>query len=463
MRTLPTACCLLIALALDAGAARAQFRLSPPGRDRPFTRPLRLRFLTDNRPPTASELLLNELLQWELKLSDEQIDRLEDIEAEVQQRQQAEAERLTRSGNEALRAQISLNRKMGREQREVAQSVLTPPQRARLRQIEIQLAGPAALADPAVRQALQLTGPQIEAVEKALTDIRNTYHEESSRRRRAAAPAAAGGSALRRRPSADLTEHVKELSQQAIKKLEAQFTADQKKRWAALVGEPSPAVQKWEWRLTRAHAVMGPFGPDEPPIPPVGPREIVEHLRDELKLSEDQASRIGDLPNVIAKGHEEESNEIEKRQREQGQARTALGARQASELDKALPAVLTPQQRRRLEQIQLQLRGLAAWNDPAVEKDLKLTDDQKAAIKKVRAEAQTKASEVIRQGSRRAFGGDRGDFRKQQRLRERQAAAAYRAALEGAEAVLTPEQQKRWHELTGPPVRLRVNFGGRGW
>jgi hypothetical protein len=457
MRTLPTACCLLVAVfALDAGIARAQFRLSPPGRDRPFGGPFRMRFPTDNRPPTVSELLLNELLQWELKLTDEQIDRLEDVEAEVQQRQQAEAERLTQSRHELWQAQAALHRKMGREQREVTQSILTPPQRDRLRQIEIQLAGPAALADPAVRQALQLTGPQVEAVEKALRDIRTSYNEQSRRPRRVAA-AAAGGAAPRR-PSADLTQHVKELSQQALKKLEAQLSAEQKKRWAALVGEPSPTVQKWDWDLSRAHAVMGPFVRGESPIPPVSPNEIVERLRDELKLSEEQATRIGNLPGVIAEGHKEESKQFEKQERELGQAETAREARQASELDKALPAVLTPQQRRRLEQIQFQLRGLAAWDDPAVEKALKLTDEQKAALKKVRTEAQAKAREVIRQAFQERFGEAGGDFRKRQRLRERQAAAAYRAAQERAEAVLTPEQQKRWRELTGPPVRLRVEF-----
>jgi hypothetical protein len=457
MRTLPAACCLLVALALGAGTARAQFRLSPPGRDRPF----RSLLPWDDRTPAVSKLLLNELLQWELKLTDEQIDRLEDIEEEAQQRQQAEAGRLTRSRQELLQAQVALHRKMGREQREVTQSILSPPQRDRLRQIEIQLAGPAALADPAVRQALRLTDPQVEAVEKALTDIGNSYREESRQRPRARAPAAAGGAAPRR-PSADLTQRVKKLSQQALKKLEAQLSADQKKRWAALEGEPSPAVQKWEWDLSRAFAVMGPFGTDRAPVPPLDPEEMVAQLRDELKLSEEQATRLGNLPKVIAEGHKDEQKQIKKQEEEQVKAQTALEGRQATELDKALPVVLMPQQRRRLEQIQLQLRGLAAWDDPAVQKALKLTDEQKAALKKARAEAQTKASEVIRQSLPGRFGGAGGDARQRRRQRERQAAAAYRAAQERAVAVLTPEQQKQWRELTGPAVRLRVDFELQG-
>jgi hypothetical protein len=51
-----------------------------------------------------------------------------------------------------------------------------------------------------------------------------------------------------------------------------------------------------------------------------------------------------------------------------------------------------------------------------------------------------------------------GDVRKRRRLRERITAAASRAVLDRAMAVLTPEQLKHWRLLTGEPVRLRVEY-----
>jgi hypothetical protein len=44
------------------------------------------------------------------------------------------------------------------------------------------------------------------------------------------------------------------------------------------------------------------------------------------------------------------------------------------------------------------------------------------------------------------------------RLRERATTVAYRALQERLAAVLTPEQQRRWRELTGEPVRFRVEI-----
>jgi hypothetical protein len=136
MRTLLAV--LIASLALGAGPARAQFRLSLPGEDRPF----RPRFGVEARPPSVSELLLNELVQWELKLSDEQIDKLEDAEAAVRQRHQEEANRLARQGREYMTARVALSEKGEREQREVLRNILTPAQRERVRQVELQLAGP---------------------------------------------------------------------------------------------------------------------------------------------------------------------------------------------------------------------------------------------------------------------------------------------------------------------------------
>jgi Spy/CpxP family protein refolding chaperone len=135
--------------------------------------------------------------------------------------------------------------------------------------------------------------------------------------------------------------------------------------------------------------------------------------------------------------------------------RAAVEARQEAEIARAMTDVLTPEQRRRLEQIQVQALGPAAWDDAAVQKALNLTDEQKAAIKKLRDEARAK----FREQRTAARGGPPPRVtpeRKALRLREREWAAGYRALQDRIVALLTPEQQKRWRELTGAPVRFRV-------
>jgi hypothetical protein len=181
-----------------------------------------------------------------------------------------------------------------------------------------------------------------------------------------------------------------------------------------------------------------------------------------LKLSEEQAARIGNLPGVISEGHKEEWKQLRKQVEEREKAQAALEARQTAEMAKAMTAVLKPEQRRRLEQIQLQTLGLAAWDDPAAQKALKLTDQQKSSIKAVRDEAKVNADDLMMKAMTEAARAAGGDYQRRQRLQERQAAAAYRAVTERMVALLTPEQRKLWRELTGPPVRLRVDFAPPG-
>ncbi len=441
MRTLRAACCFLLASLALGAEARAQFRLSPPGRGLPFS----VRPRTDARPPTVSELLLDEFLQWELRLSDEQVDRLEAVEAEVQRGHREEADRLARLRDENIEAVQALWQRRERETRKAVQNILTPPQWERVRQIETQALGPAAFAEPAVQQELRLTDEQKEAVEKVLA--------EAERDQRAARRASRAGGGLAApfggRDAEEEAKREQAQASQALKKLQEQLTPEQKKRWAALVGEPCKALPK-----------LGRFAPlrlSAYDTRGLSAEDIAGGLQDELKLSAEQANRIRDLPAVIGKGHAEEEGQLHKKQLEQQKEQADLEARQAAEMAKAMLAALKPEQRRRLEQIRVQSLGLGAWDDAAVQKALQLTDEQKSAIGKIRDEARANVSEVMRQVRRdaRALGGD---FRKMQRLRERKMAAAYRAVLDRAVAVLTPEQRKRWRELTGEPVRLRVEL-----
>ncbi len=451
MRTLPAACCLLAGLALDAGAARAQFQLSPPRQGLDY----RLRFREDDRPPTVAQLLLDELVQWELKLTDEQVDRLEAVEAKVRQRHREEAERLTRSFNETSEAELALHRREQREQREALRNLLSFAQVGRLEQVETQLRGPAAFDDPAVQQQLQLSAPQKEAVAKVLRAGEQAYRDEYQRAVRASGPGPAGAAPPGRDMEAQ-ARRVLPVAQQTVRKLEALLNDEQKERWARVRGQPCEALPARD----RADFVRFFFNSphDARPVPALSARQVATDLRDDLKLTPEQAARIAKLPEVIREGHKEERGQLRKKREELEQARLALEARQAEQMAKDMRDALTPEQRRRLEQVRLQSLGLAVWDDPAVQKALKLTDGQKAAINKVRTEAKDNAGDMMRQAQEEAYRESGATSPRMQQLRERKAATAYRAVQARAVAVLSPEQQKQWRELIGPPFRLRVDF-----
>ncbi len=444
MRSSQVVCRVLIAALALAGAARGQYRMAPPGQPGPNT-PFRMRY--NSRPPgylpTVPELLLNEFLQLELKLSDEQVWQLEDIEYEAQRRPALERRR--RPSNENSLALRALDLKIEQETHRAMLEALAPVQRERVRQLEVQLAGAGAFAVPAVQEELQLTPEQKEAVEKNLNVTRREYNEV--RRGRPEGPAAV--EARRKR--------AQELSRRALAKQEALLNADQRKRWAALVGEPCPALEKLDRFAPRW--LQQSFGPerDRGSAPQLGAAEVAQQLRDELKLTEEQATRIAKLPAEVRAAHREEMLKLRDRSQELRKAQADVEARQEAEMAKAMTDVLTPEQEKRLKQILVQVLGPAAWDDPAVQKALKLTDDQKAAINKLRDEARAKLRDqrTVARGGPPARGAP--DL-KALRLREREWAADYRALQDRIVALLTPEQQKRWRELTGPPVRFRVEY-----
>jgi hypothetical protein len=117
-----------------------------------------------------------------------------------------------------------------------------------------------------------------------------------------------------------------------------------------------------------------------------------------------------------------------------------------------LAEILSEQQLVRLRQIDLQLRGLSAFQDPDVVAALKLTAEQRARIR--RYEGDVFAGRPPPGGPRPG----RPEPEEQRRAREererQERERAMREAVAKAEAeVLTTGQAARWRELTGKPLK----------
>ena len=112
-------------------------------------------------------------------------------------------------------------------------------------------------------------------------------------------------------------------------------------------------------------------------------------------------------------------------------------------LKKSAKALLRPEQTARLKQIGLQQRGVEAFADPEVVAALKLSDQQKEAIRALQEETHQAVWAVYRSGTFRPE-----DWRKVE--------TAWRTMKERLLQTLTAEQKTRWQDLTGQPFHGEV-------
>jgi Spy/CpxP family protein refolding chaperone len=116
-----------------------------------------------------------------------------------------------------------------------------------------------------------------------------------------------------------------------------------------------------------------------------------------------------------------------------------------------LKEILTADQYKRLKEISIQAAGAGALSDPAVAKELGLTEEQTKKIAAIREEYAEKQRGLFGQG------GGQDAFARIRELREEEA--------KKVTEVLTPQQQEKFTALKGKPfdvAALRGGFGGPG-
>jgi len=169
-----------------------------------------------------------------------------------------------------------------------------------------------------------------------------------------------------------------------------------------------------------------------------------ESVRKELKLSDEQIKKLDELSAKQREGFEG----LRDASREQRREKFAELAKTGRE---AVNAILTEEQRTRYRQIGLQVRGLSALGDDEVAQSLSLTDEQKKKVEEIQQASREEMRGLFQGGG----GGDRAEMRK--KFEE-----ARKAVDEKLGAVLTPEQQAKWKELTGPKFEGQLQGPGQG-
>lgn len=158
----------------------------------------------------------------------------------------------------------------------------------------------------------------------------------------------------------------------------------------------------------------------------------VEAIQKELELVDDQKSKIRTATEEV---------------------REEMAKQMAALLQKKLQDILLPHQIERLQQIQIQLRGNSALNDPEVQEKLGLSSDQKAQLAKLRENYDEQRRAMFT--AAREGGRDGGEDRRAQYERLRT------EMTQSIEQVLTAQQKEKFEQMKGPKFEM-PSGGSRG-
>jgi Spy/CpxP family protein refolding chaperone len=172
-------------------------------------------------------------------------------------------------------------------------------------------------------------------------------------------------------------------------------------------------------------------------------------VQQEVKMTDEQVKKVADLVKETREKHKDDLEsakglEGQERFQKMGEINKAIN----EELTKSLGDVLQPEQVKRVKQIAVQTQGVRAFSDETVQKELKLTDDQKDKIKTINDDMRQEMQSIF------SGGGDREENRKKMQTLQKE-------TMEKVSAVLTDDQKKTWKEMTGEPFEVKFEFQGK--
>jgi hypothetical protein len=166
-------------------------------------------------------------------------------------------------------------------------------------------------------------------------------------------------------------------------------------------------------------------------------------VAEEIKVTEDQK---GDIEAIVTEAREARAGLRDVPQEERASKIEEMNKAARAKLEK----VLKSEQLKRLGQIEVQAKGLAAFADAKVKKALEITEEQTGKLETLMTDMREKGREIM-QGAQD----------------DREAAMAKFAALQKetkakAHAILTDAQKSKWAELIGKEIEIPAMGAGRG-
>lgn len=173
-------------------------------------------------------------------------------------------------------------------------------------------------------------------------------------------------------------------------------------------------------------------------------------VKKEIKLTDKQ---YGEVHKIIKEVFDKYQPEIRKAGRDHNKL-LEIGAESTREVrervHQALPDILQPEQLKRLNQIQIQVNGIASFKRPEVQKELKLTERQREEIAEIGQGLKKDIAELIKDASSAPVRKMPLAIRKAKELKEE----ATRKAVEK----LTEDQQKTWTSMQGEKFDFKMQL-----
>jgi RNA polymerase sigma factor (sigma-70 family) len=222
-----------------------------------------------------------------------------------------------------------------------------------------------------------------------------------------------------------------------------------------LAAAPVPQASGSAPAATAGKPAEAQAGIDDEPINHIWITE--KRVQEELQLTEAQVQKITAIRLEANRKYAAERMEAEGEAKKLNFARTQAVSRKIQDAERkafaeAAPQILSAGALKRLRQIQRQARGTHNLIlEPVVRKKLKLDDEQAKQIESFLKEGQQAARKEF---SKRAAGQSYGPIRMDDHIA--QAQQAYAGAMQKAVGVLTPEQQRLWHDLVGEPFAFKA-------
>jgi hypothetical protein len=177
--------------------------------------------------------------------------------------------------------------------------------------------------------------------------------------------------------------------------------------------------------------------------PPSGVQLLTnKSVKEELKITDEQTKKAEDA----AKDLQDKFQSKFRDARGDMEKMAALMKERSEASSKAVGEILKTEQLKRFKQIELQIAGFRALTQEAVQKDLKLTDDQKKAVDELSKDVQKESREL-----RMAAGMDRD----KQAEATKKIEALNTKAMETAAKALTDDQKKAWKEMVGEKFEFK--------
>jgi predicted nucleic acid-binding Zn-ribbon protein len=163
----------------------------------------------------------------------------------------------------------------------------------------------------------------------------------------------------------------------------------------------------------------------------LGPVLSNPEVQKELKLSEEQIGKLKDALNKVIEKYKDDFAKLQKMSPEEQQKKMRS---LIDDSHKAMAGILEAKQMKRLKQIEWQIAGVNALQDPDLQKELKLSDEQKKKLDGLFTDANKKVQQLLqtRETSREKY------------------EAVVKELEEKANGLLNEEQQKNLKESKGP-------------